>query len=194
MYGLGSHGLALKNTHKELALWKIARIAKKSKEQKITKIPRTSSIAERSWSATSMMSHIQKRMHEQRYTQTDMTEFHRKNVGKEELRSLLLMRGVTAETYSPSCSPSKEEAATPCSPQNPPLPLTLLTPPLPNTSNLVHWKRELYQSLSKSRCRTVVIVVMVIFQQGRLGGIILHHRTHGDSHPDLPYMASQHTA
>ena len=39
-----------------------------------------------SWSASSMASNIKKRIHEQGYTQSDMEEFDRRSVGKEELR------------------------------------------------------------------------------------------------------------
>ena len=31
-------------------------------------------------------------------------------------------------------------------------------------------------------------------QQGLPGGIIPHHRTRGDSYPDLPHLTSQHTS
>ena len=59
------------------------------------------------------------------------------------------------------------------------------------------WKRENFQSFSKSRCRTVVIVVfmdMVTFKKNVfIGGVILHHRTHGDTHPNQLHLTSQHT-
>ena len=32
------------------------------------------------------------------------------------------------------------------------------------------------------------------FQQGPVGGIIFHHRTHGDSHHHLPHLTSQRTS
>ena len=59
---------------------------KNSKQQKITWTPRTSTIAERPWSAISMMSNIKKRTHEQGYTETDMEEFDRIALEKDEVR------------------------------------------------------------------------------------------------------------
>ena len=48
---------------------------KTQKEYKITGMPRGSTLAEPSWSAASLRSHINMRMHEQGYTQTDVEEF-----------------------------------------------------------------------------------------------------------------------
>ena len=79
-------------------------------------------------------------------TWRNLTELH----WKERTTLLFLRKGVTIETSTRSCNPIKEEAA-PWRPEN-----TL------KTCNFLQWKQgEFDQSFSKSRCRTVVIVVFV---------------------------------
>ena len=73
-------------------------------------------------------------MQEQGYTQTKMKQFDRRVVERKNYE-----KGLTTETNTWSCNPTKEEAATPCGPKN----------------ICVQWKKE---NFTKSRCRTVVIV------------------------------------
>ena len=54
-------------------------------------------------------------------------------------------------------------------------------------------KGKLDQPFSKSRCRTVVILVhgRGHLQHGLPSGIQSHHRTRGDSHKNLPHLTSE---
>ena len=121
-----------------------------SEEQQMSQIPRRSTIPEQSRSADLNDEQYQKRMHEQGYAQTDVGESDRLALERKEFTQLLLKRGITTETSARSCNPIKEEAATPKE--------------HPEDKQLVQWEKGMFDlPFSRSRCTTLVIVVMVTF-------------------------------
>ena len=118
----------------------------------------------------------QKRKHEQGYAQTEMKDFDRTVLGKKNHKATL------EERYD-----HRDGRATQSRRRH-----TVKTREHPENKLLVLWNREnLTSHFSKSRCRTVVVVVIM---DTVLGGTILHHRTHGDSHPNLLHLTSQDTS
>ena len=160
MYVLWAHKLALKNTQRCRRDGNSA-ASQNSEGHETTWLPRRNIIAERSWSATS-----RKRACTNKDTRSpDMEEFDRIASAKRS-DVAALGKGRIAGTNTRSYNPIKEEAATPLRPKN-----TF------KTNKMYSGKgRKLDQSISRTRCRTVVIVVimdMVTFDKVFLVGFLV---------------------
>ena len=102
----------------------------------------------------------QMRMHEQGYTQSDMAEFDRKRSEKSTYVATPPERAYYRDPYK-VVQPNQGGGS--------------------NTVKTEEHHEKIVQSTLRTWCRTVVIMDVVAFRQGLLGGI-LRRRNHGNNH------------
>ena len=113
MFDPGIQNLALKISQKWSTLGKLCRITKTSEEHATTWIPQKKHNCRTIEKRYLEDEKYHMRMHEQRYTQSDIEELDRIASANKGFTTRVLQNGLTTETNTRSYKPIKEEAATP---------------------------------------------------------------------------------